>query len=535
MVWLFFSVGSSVWICTVTDKQRRGTVTMTFYYPYVLILCLFPLLFLWRSVVKKADTFSSHFSQEMHQKLSLNATGFSPLYKHFLFIIALLLFIVALARPVKFLPTFDTQENKPALIVAVDVSKSMQEKDVYPTRLTLAMKKLTDFLKQPNPLQIGVILYAKEAYMLYPMTKESTLLAQLFNDINLSQHFAPNSNLFAALQGSENLLQAHSSKQILLLSDGGAEVSREDELAYLKRKHIALSALVTSSKSNQTLNKLCEKSGGISLHYTLSKDDINTLLEHIQNYPTEEETFHYTLSHYKELYIYPLGLALLLMILLFFPLKRISFPLLFTLLFLPSITTTLHAGILDFWYLHQAKVHTQQKAYNDAIQSYQKLTPSPKVHYNIATIYYLKKEYLLAIAHYKKALLKENIYNAKVYYNIATAYVQLHKLSHAKEYYTKSLLLYPLTQTKENLAWVAKALKIERKNLHKAYQKLHFKAVAKNDFVKESVFSNYAVKLEKLIPSEEEQWFRKIENQKFQPYLERLPTTKRSLDANLSF
>ena len=508
---------------------------MTFYYPYVLILCLFPLLFLWRSVTKKEDAFSTYFSQEMRQKLSLNATGFSSRYKRFLFMSILLLFIVALARPVKLLPTFDIEENKPALIIAIDVSKSMHKKDVYPTRLTLAMKKLTDFLKQPNHLQIGVILYAKEAYMLYPITKESTLLAQLLNDVNLSQHFAPNSNLFAALQASENLLQSHSSKQILLLGDGGEEVSRKAELDYLQRKHIALSALITSSKNNQTLKQLCNKSGGISLQHTWSSDDIHTLLEHIQNYPTKAELFHYTLNHYQELYIYPLGLALFFLILLFFPLRRISLLLFFSLLFVPNVTTTLHAGMLDFWYLHQAKVDTQKRAYDDAIQSYQKLTPTPKVYYNIATMYYLKKEYMSAITQYKKALGDEKFYNAKVYYNIATAYVQLHKLSHAKEYYTKSLLLYPLTQTQENLALVTEALKIERKNLHKSYQKLHFKAIAKSDFVKESVFSNYAVKLEKLIPSEEEQWFKKIENQKFQPYLEQLPTTKRSLDANLSF
>jgi Ca-activated chloride channel family protein len=485
--------------------------------------------------VKKDDAFSTYFSQEMRQKLSLNVTGFFPRYKHFLFMATLLLFIVALARPVKLLPTFDTEENKPALIIVVDVSKSMHKKDVYPTRLTLAMKKLTDFLKQPNSLQIGVILYAKEAYLLYPITQESTLLAQLLNDVNLSQDFAPNSNLFAALQASENLLQSHSTKQILLLGDGGAEVSRKAELDYLKRKHIALSALVTSSKNNQTLNKLCKKSGGISLQHTWSSDDIHALLKHIQHYPTTAEVFHYTLKHYQELYIYPLGLALFFLILLFFPLRRISLLLFFSLLFVPNVTTTLHAGLLDFWYLHQAKGYTQENAYDDAIKSYQKLTPSPKVYYNLATVYYFKKEYMLAISQYKKALSKEKVYNAKIYYNIATAYAQLHKLSHAKEYYTKSLLLYPLETTKENLALVTDALKIERKNLHKAYQKLHFKAIAKSDFVKESVFSNYAVKLEKLIPSEEEQWFRTIENQKFQPYLERLPTTKRSLDANLSF
>ena len=508
---------------------------MTFLYPYVLMLSLLPLAFLWLKFVTNEDAFSKHFSTQMRQKLSLPTQGLSSRYKRLLFVLVLLLFIVALARPVQVLPTLDNEENKPALIIAVDVSKSMHTKDIYPTRLTLAMKKLTDFLTQANHLQVGVILYAKEAYMLYPLTQESNLLSTLLQDANLSQNFAPNTNLFAALQAGESLLHSHASKQILLLSDGEAEVVRDKELNYLQSKHISLSSLLLSPKRNTSIQRLCEKSGGVSLSYTWSSEDITALLEHIQNHATKAETFHYKLSHHKELYPYPLWLAIFVLIVLFFPLKNTILLLFFTTLFVPQATTPLHAGVFDFWYLHQAKVDTQNGAYEQAIQSYKNLTPTPQVSYNIATLHYLKKEYMLAIESYKKALGKEKPYNAKVYYNIATAYVQLHKLSHAKEYYTKSLLLYPLLQTKENLAQVAKALKLERKNLHKAFQKLHFKPIVQNTFAKEATFSNYAVKLEKLIPSEEEQWFRRIEYQKFQPYLEHIPTTKRSLDANLSF
>ena len=508
---------------------------MIFLYPYVLILSLLPLAFLWLKLVKKEDAFSKHFSTLMRQKLSLPNQGFSNRYKRLLFVLVLLLFIIALARPVQVLPTLDNEENKPALIIAVDVSKSMHAKDIYPSRLTLAMKKLTDFLVQPNHLQVGVILYAKEAYMLYPLTQESSLLSTLLQDANLSQKFAPNTNLFAALQAGESLLHSHASKQILLLSDGGAEVLRDKELNYLQSKHISLSSLLLSSKRNTSIQRLCEKSGGISVPYTWSSEDITVLLGHIQNHVTKAETFHYKLSHHKELYPYPLWLAIFFLMLLFFPLKNSMLTLFFTILFLPQVTTPLHAGLFDFWYLYQAKIDTQDRAYSQAIKSYKKLTPTPKIYYNIATLHYLKKEYMLAIENYKKALSEEKLYNAKIYYNIATAYVHLHKLSHAKEYYTKSLLLYPLKQTKENLAQVAKALKSERKNLHKAFQKLHFKPIVQNTFAKEATFSNYAVKLEKLIPSEEERWFKRTENQKFQPYLERIPTTKRSLDANLSF
>jgi len=508
---------------------------MTFYYPYLLLLTIIPVIFLWIDFSHKNDAFSKYFSKEMQHKLSLNASKFSTRYKRFVFIAILILFIVALARPAKLLPTLENKENQPALIIALDVSKSMHEKDIYPTRLTLAMKKLKDLLSQATMLQIGVILYAKEAYMLYPITKESSLLAELLNDVNLSTKFAPNSNLFAALEASESLLRDHNSKQILLLSDGGAEVSRDEELEYLKKKHITLYALTTTTTSHASIDKLCQNSGGISTHYTLSTYDIDALLSHIKSHPDKAETFHYDFRHYQELYVYPLWLAICLLILLFLPLRRVTFLLVFTVLFMPHASTPLHAGILDFWHLHKAKAYAEEKAYTDAITNYNKLTPTPQIYYNIATMHYRNKAYLLAIATYKKALGKEKSYNAKIYYNIATAYVQLHKLAHAKEYYLKSFALYPLKETKENLLQVTQALKAERKNLHKAYQKLHFKAIAKNSFTKEAIFSNYAVKLEKLIPSEEEQWFKRIAKQKFQPYLEHIPTSKRSLDANLSF
>jgi len=507
---------------------------MTFLYPYVFVLSLLPLLSLY-VMVKKENRFAIHFSKEMQEKLSLSVSGLSVRYKRWIFIFSLLLFIVALARPVMLLPSYENEENKPALIIAVDVSKSMHSKDIYPTRLSLAMKKLTDFLLQENHLQAGVILYAKEAYMLYPITQESAILSTLLQDANLSKTFAPNSNLFAALQASQSLLKRHASKQILLLSDGGAEVSREEELKYLQENRISLSVLMLSTKPNPPMQHLCEKSGGFSTPYTWSDDDIHTLLTPIQSHSAEAEVFRYDLSHYEELYIYPLWLAVLCLMLLFLPLRRVSFVLIFTLLFMPYGTTPLQAGVFDFWYLHQAKKHTQDKSYAKAIESYKKLTPSLKIYYNIATAYYLNKAYMKSIENYKKALGDDKLYNAKIYYNIATAYIHLHKLSHAKENYSKSLLLYPLKETKENLAEVTKALKIQRKNLHTVYQKLHFKAIAKNSFAKEATFSNYAVKLNTLIPSEEERWFKRIELQKFQPYLERIPTTKRSLDANLSF
>ena len=110
-----------------------------------------------------------------------------------------------------------------------------------------------------------------------------------------------------------------------------------------------------------------------------------------------------------------------------------------------------------------------------------------------------------------------------------------HKLRLAKRYYEKSLQSFALPEAKDNLMMVTQLLKVERKNLHKKYQKLHFKAIAAKEQQYKTPFTNYAVKLHKLLPNEEERWFQKVLQHKSPLYLQKIPTHQRSLDANISW
>jgi len=174
-------------------------------------------------------------------------------------------------------------------------------------------------------------------------------------------------------------------------------------------------------------------------------------------------------------------------------------------------TTPSHASILDIWTEYQ-----QTKAYNQATLTYQ------------------NKHYIDAVTLYTQALGTDKRRNAQIYHNIATAYARSHKLRLAKQYYQKSLQSFVLPQTKENLAIITKQLKLERKNLHKKYQKLHFKAIAAKQVAYKTPFTNYAVKLHTLLPDAEQRWFDKVLQHKSPLYLQKIPTHQRSLDANLS-
>ena len=508
---------------------------MYFLNPLFLWLLVVPLFFTFYPLKARNRGFEKHFSQAMLKKLTLHNSMLSSSLKQYLFLLALVLFIVTLARPVQPRETMQTSLSKTSIIVAIDASKSMHTTDIYPSRYQLALQKLKDFLKEASGFNIGILFYAKDAYMLYPLSQDTTALNTLVKDINITQKFAPNSNLFAALEAASSLLNKTKNKHLLLLSDGGEDVLRQREQTYLKQQHISLSTLAITKKSNHSMQLLCEQTGGVYQPFTWSKKDINALLHEIRLKHKEKQNYLYDVAHLQEYYPYPLGLAIVLLLLLFFPLQKKAplFQIVLLLSFVP-FGNLLHAGVLDFWHIQKAAQYNADKNYTQVAKEYQKITPTSQSYYNTATALYKAKAYIESVASYRKSLRKnDKQFNATVYYNIATAYIQKNKLDLAKKYYKKSLTLYPLKEAKENLFVVQEQLKIERKNLHKAYQKLHFKSIAKqNSFAKENVFNNYAVKIHKLLPSQEEQWFAKILKQHDPSYLQKIPTTKRSQDAN---
>jgi len=507
---------------------------MFFYTPHALWLLLLPLLLLFLNH-KKSNLIEKHFSKVMLQKLQLQSTLFSPRKKHIIFALILVLFIVALARPVSKRPTLHLPMNKPAVILALDVSRSMHLTDVYPSRLSLAREKLEAFVAKASSFDMGILLYAQDAYMLYPLTHENSTLSYLLKDANLSHTFAANTNLFTALEGGAGLLKIHHNPHIVLLTDDNATLTRTKELAYLQTKSIKLSTLSLSQKTPSSLQTLCEKTGGTYQPYTWSQEDITTLIQHIASAPLTSQTKAYDVTNLKEYFMYPLALALLLLTLLFLPLKKPASSALVLLLLSVLKPLPTQASVLDFWYLHQAKNATQSQDYPKAIALYKKADLTPQGYYNLASALYKASQFIEAVTYYKKALGKDKTFNAKIYYNIATAYAHKNKLVHAKENYEKSLALHPYAVTRDNLKTVQQLLKVQRKNLHKAYQKLHFKPIAPSDFAKAAVFSDYSIKLQTLLPSQEQQWFNKILKHKNPVYLQKLHTTKRSKDASLPY
>jgi Ca-activated chloride channel family protein len=114
-----------------------------------------------------------------------------------LFIVALSVFIVAIARPATVINMASTQRM---IMLAIDVSMSMAATDILPSRLAAAQAAAKAFIKeQPRDVQIGIVAFAGEADLVQAPTvnREDALTA--IDHLKLGYGTAIGSGVIAAL------------------------------------------------------------------------------------------------------------------------------------------------------------------------------------------------------------------------------------------------------------------------------------------------------------------------------------------------
>ena len=99
-----------------------------------------------------------------------------------LFALALASLLLALARP-QVERTF--LKERATVVLVMDTSRSMQAEDVPPTRLAAAQEAARTFLDQvPDKLQVGLVVFAGEAQVATPPTRDHDLVRTAVDEID---------------------------------------------------------------------------------------------------------------------------------------------------------------------------------------------------------------------------------------------------------------------------------------------------------------------------------------------------------------
>ena len=182
-------------------------------------------------------------------RVAPTAGGARPAARLGLWLVALALLAVALARPQCGGRTELAPRSGVDAIIALDVSRSMLAQDVAPDRISRARLELTALLARSGGDRFGLVLFARHPLSACPLTRDTAAVATLLRAARPEgvPDVDQGTDLGAALRAARDLLASaeHGArgKVVLLVTDGedqaGGAVAAARELAGLDiRVHV---------------------------------------------------------------------------------------------------------------------------------------------------------------------------------------------------------------------------------------------------------------------------------------------------------
>ena len=136
--------------------------------------------------------------------------------------LACVLTILALAGPTwQRLPS-PAFRNEAALVIALDLSASMDAADIKPSRLAKARYKIADLLKQRKDGQTALLVYGGDAFTVTPLTEDTATISSQLEALTTDIMPIAGVDTAAALRKAVDLLRQAGLAQghILLVCDG---------------------------------------------------------------------------------------------------------------------------------------------------------------------------------------------------------------------------------------------------------------------------------------------------------------------------
>ena len=173
---------------------------------------------------------------ELMAQLMPDASKSRPIVKFTLLMVALVLLIIAAARPQYGQQEKTVKRQGIEVMVALDISNSMLAEDVAPNRLDRAKQMLSKMIDNMTDDKVGLVVFAGEAFTQLPITCDYVSAKMFLNTISPKLISTQGTAIGAALQtairsfGSQ---ESDAGRAIILITDG--ENHEDDATAVAKQ------------------------------------------------------------------------------------------------------------------------------------------------------------------------------------------------------------------------------------------------------------------------------------------------------------
>ncbi len=153
--------------------------------------------------------------------------------------LVIILLVLALAQPRWRMTEQQVHRPDAAVVVVIDVSRSMLAEDVKPSRLSRARQEVTDLIRQAEGkgVAVGLIAFAETAHILSPVTHNMQALRRILPAVDVQLLRLQGSNPKPALEKAAEqllryqMLQGGENYHLLLVTDGDLEAERLEEIS----------------------------------------------------------------------------------------------------------------------------------------------------------------------------------------------------------------------------------------------------------------------------------------------------------------
>ena len=464
---------------------------MTFLHPEFIYLMLPLVLILFFFLLTQREEVESFFSAEVMRRLRVHTNMMTLRARNALFLVMFVFIILALAQPVIEEGKVKVQAKSADIMIALDISDSMLAEDVYPSRLEQAKQKILDLLELSPQERLGVMAFAKDAYLVAPLSFDHRAVHFLVKQLQPSFITEKGTDFEKLLFSAGEMMKENEEKYLLILSDGGDQESFSEEIEYAKETGIKVFVLgigtekgapikrkdgtflkmdgnIIVSHLNTEIAELATQSGGSYIESVTSSKDIEAMLGEISGKSNKRSLKEEEITQYIPLFYYPLAVAMILLLIATSSMTRrrkVEVPSAFIAGWLLLSGAPSEADLMDFRVLDEAKAAYAAGDYNRSAELYSDYAfrhRTPESYYDQANAVYKSGNYASAAKLYEKVHFADKEKQFDTLHNLGNAYAkqgQLEMLKKAVESYEKALEIKEEQPTRENLERVKELIK----------------------------------------------------------------------------